>query len=462
MTFKKACFEELSLLSRLSILMKGDETMRVFFTGIKGTGMAALAEILHELGHDVRGSDIEKYVFTEDGLKARGIEILPFDSNNIQPGDTVIVGLSFGKEHPEVAKALSMDDVKVYWYNEYLGKLLEDYDSICVAGCHGKSTTTGILAQTLEAWKPTGFLIGDGNGHMPQDAKYFVLEACEFKRHFLAYFPDYALITNIELDHVDYYKDLDDYISAFQSFVNQVKKRCVIFGDDPYLKDLHYSTPVTTYGLKEGNDYRGINLVEDENGSSLSVEKNGEVIADLVLKESGLPFVWDALGAFAMSVELGMDPQEAAQQISEFKGIARRFVIEECQGSELIDDYAHHPTAISQMIRSVRKRFKNKKVIALYKPDRYSRLQFFLDRFADALNQADQSFVLDFDANAKPEDETITVTIQDLLDRLDNGDLLQIDKQSAKRLANLEPAVYLFMSSKNIYLLKDLLKEQLS
>lgn len=435
--------------------------MRMFFTGIKGTGMAALAEILDELGYEVTGSDIEKYVFTEDGLKARGIEILPFDPNNIQPKDTVIAGLSFGKDHPEIAKALAMEDVKVYWYNEYLGKLLENYESICVAGCHGKSTTTGILAQTLEAWKPTGFLVGDGNGHMPQEAEYFVLESCEFKRHFLAYFPDYALITNIELDHVDYYKDLDDYISAFQSFVNQVKKRCVIFGDDPYLKNLKYSTPVTTYGLEVGNDYRGINLVENENGSSLSVEKDGQVIADLVLKESGLPFVWDALGAFTMAVELGMDPKEAAKQIGEFKGIARRFVIEECQDSELIDDYAHHPTAIFQMIRSVRKRFPEKKVVALYKPDRYSRLQFFLDRFAQALNQADQSFVLDFDANAKPEDETITVTIQDLLDRLDNGNLLAIDEASAKMLADLNPAVYLFMSSKNIYLLKDLLKKEL-
>lgn len=435
--------------------------MRIFFTGIKGTGMAALAEIVHELGYSVTGSDITKYVFTEDGLKARNIEILPFDANNIQPGDTVIAGLAFSPEHPEIAKALAMEDVKVYWYNEYLGKLLEDYNSICVAGCHGKSTTTGILAQTLEAFEPTGFLIGDGHGHMPKEAKNFVLESCEFKRHFLAYHPDYALITNIELDHVDYYKDLDDYISAFQSFVDQVKKECVIFGDDPYLKTLNYSVPFVTYGLNEGNDYRGIHLVENEEGSTLDVEKNGEVIAHLVLHESGLPFVWDALGAFAMAVELGMEPQQVADQIANFQGIARRFVIEEYQGSELIDDYAHHPTAMTQMIRSVRKRFPGQKVIALYKPDRYSRLQFFLDRFAQALNSADASAVLDFDANAKPEDETITVTIQDLLDRLNNGQLLAIDEESAKKLAALGPAVYLFMSSKNIYLLKDLLKKEL-
>lgn len=424
--------------------------------------MAALAEILHELGHDVRGSDITKYVFTQDGLKERGIEILPFDADNIQPGDTVIAGLAFDQDHPEIKKALAMDDVQVYWYNEYLGRLLEDYESICVAGCHGKSTTTGLLAHILEAWKPAGYLIGDGHGHMPQDAEYFVLESCEFKRHFLAYHPDYALITNIELDHVDYYKDLDDYISAFQSFANQIKKQAVIFGDDPYLKDLNYPVPVITYGLNADNDYRGIHLVENENGSELDVEKDGQILVHLVLKESGLPFVWDSLGAFALAHELGMPAKEIAAQIADFQGIARRFVIEEVKNSVLIDDYAHHPTAISQMIRSACKRFPGKKVVALYKPDRYSRLQFFLERFADSLNEADESFVLDFDANAKREDETITVTIQDLLDRLEHGRLIAIDQDGAKTLEEAGPAVYLFMSSKNIYLLKDLLKQRLA
>lgn len=423
--------------------------------------MAALAEILNDQGHNVRGSDIEKYVFTEEGLKQRGIEILPFDADNIQPGDTVIAGLAFDENHPEVIRARHMDDVQLYWYNEYLGKLLEDYTSICVAGCHGKSTTTGLLAHILEVWKPTGYLIGDGHGHMPADAHYFVLESCEFKRHFLAYHPDIALITNIELDHVDYYKDLDDYISAFQSFANQIKKRAVIFGDDPYLKDLDYPVPVTTYGLSNGNTYQGVNLVEDEQGTRMDVMKDGQKIAHLSLHESGLPFAWDALGAFATAHELGMPAQEIAAQLESFEGIARRFVIDQVKDSVLIDDYAHHPTAISQMIRSARKRYPGRKVIALYKPDRYSRLQYFLDRFAGALNEADQSAILDFDANIHPEDETITVTIDDLLDRLDHGKLLTLDQESASWLADQAPAVYLFMSSKNIYLLKDLLAKTL-
>lgn len=434
--------------------------MAIFFTGIKGTGMSALAQILADQGQNVRGSDIEKYVFTEDGLRQRGIEILPFDPNNIQKGDILIAGLAFGEDHPEIKRAKELG-VEVYWYNEYLGKLLHDYNAICVAGCHGKSTTTGLLAHILEAYEPTAYLIGDGHGHMPNDAKNFVLESCEFKRHFLAYHPDYALITNIELDHVDYYKDLDDYISAFQSFANQIRKKAIIFGDDPYLKHLNYPVDVVTYGLEEGNDYRGVNLVENEQGTQMDVEKDGKIVAHLTLNNSGLPFAWDSLGAFALVSELGMPYAEIADRLATFEGIARRFVIEEVKDSVLVDDYAHHPTAISQMIRSAHKRYPNHKVIALYKPDRYSRLQFFLDRFAKSLNEANESFVLDFDSNIKPEDETITVTIQDLVDRLENGQLITLDQQGAQILASRAPAVYLFMSSKNIYLLKDLLKDLL-
>lgn len=435
--------------------------MTTHFTGIKGTGMAALAEILHDGGEQVQGSDITKYVFTEEGLKERGIPVLPFDPENIHDGDTVIVGLSFDKNHPEVEKALSMPDTHVYWYNEYLGKLLEKYESVCVAGCHGKSTTTGLLASIFNEDHATGFLIGDGHGHMPADADRFVLESCEFQRHFLAYHPDYALITNIELDHVDYYRDIDDYVSAFQSFVHQVQKACIVFGDDPYLPTLDYQCEKITYGLNEGNDYQGINLVMDEKGIRYDVLHEGQILAHVDLPENGMPLVWDSLGAFALAHHLGEKPEVIVQGLKDYQGISRRFVTEKAGDSILVDDYAHHPTAVEDMIEAVRTRYPGKKVIALFKPDRYSRLQYFLDRFAESLGTADEAYVLDFDANAKRENDSITVTIQDLVDKVPGMRLLDISDDSAKFLEDRGPAVYLFMSSKNIYLLKDLLKARL-
>ncbi|TGY67130.1 UDP-N-acetylmuramate--L-alanine ligase [Dubosiella muris] len=433
--------------------------MAFHFIGIKGTGMAALAEILHDENKEVRGSDIEKYIFTQDGLEERGIEILPFDAANIQDGDTVIVGLSFDSRHPEVKAALDNPRVKTYYYNEYLGHLLERYTSICVAGTHGKSTTTGILASVLSRFEKTGFLIGDGHGHMPKDAKNFVLESCEFKRHFLAYHPDYAIVTNMEIDHIDYYKNMEDYIDAFQSFVNQIKKKAVICGDDPYLPTLSYTVPVVRYGLNEGNDYQARNVSQGPDGIEYDVFFHGALLHHVKLPEIGYPFLINSLGVFALAHTLGMEPDEIVAGLLDYKGIARRFVSEEVGESVLIDDYAHHPTAIEFMIEAARSRYPGKKIVALYKPDRYSRLQYFLDRFASSLNTADQVCLLDFPKNAVREDETITVTIDDLLARCPGARLLEIDEPSAEALKAMGPAVYIFMSSKDIYLLKDKLKE---
>lgn len=433
--------------------------MTYHFIGIKGTGMAALACILHDEKKEVAGSDIEKYIFTEDGLRSRGIPIYPFDPANIHDHDTVIIGLSFDRSNPEVAAAMDNPTVKTYYYNEYLGILLKRYNSICVAGTHGKSTTTGILGQVLSHFGKTGFLIGDGHGYMPKNADNFVLESCEFQRHFLAYSPDYAIITNIELDHVDYYKDMDDYLDAFQSFIHQIKKKAVIFGDDPYLKDLDYKVPCVTYGLNEGNDYRAINVEMGSYGMHFDCVYDNDKSIHVELPEVGIPFLQDALGCFALCHEIGMEASDIVEGLKEYQGIARRFVVEEVKDSVCIDDYAHHPTAIRYMIDAARKKYPGKKVVALYKPDRYSRLQYFLDEFAESLNTADQVCLCDFPKNAKREDDTITVTIQDLLDRCPNSILLDIDQKSAEVLKEMAPAVYVFMSSKDIYLLKDMLKE---
>ena len=435
--------------------------MAYHFIGIKGTGMAALACILHDMNQEVTGSDIEKYIFTQDGLQERGIPFYPFDKKNIHDGDTVIIGLSFNESHEEVKEALSNPSVHAVRYNEFLGEFLEKFTSISVAGTHGKSTTTGILGQMLPRLGNTGYLIGDGHGCMPQNAQYFVLESCEFKRHFLAYHPDYAIITNIELDHMDYYKDIDDYLDAFQSFVNQIKKAAIIFGDDPYLSKLNYSIPYVTYGLQEGNDYQAIHVEQGEFGLRFDVLHKGQVIAHLETQEAGDPFLQDALGCFALAHTMGLRVDLIVDGIQSFTGINRRSVVQKVKDSILIDDYAHHPTAISYMIDMARKRFPNHKVIAIFKPDRYSRIQYFLDGFADSLNTADQVLLCDFPKNAVREDETITVTIDDLLDRCPNSQLIDVNEQSAEVLEKMGPACYVFMSSKDVYLLKDMLKKRL-
>ena len=160
--------------------------MHYHFIGIKGSGMASLATIVADRGDEVSGSDIEKYIFTQQPLEERHIPITSFSADNIHEGDTVIIGNAFNESNPEVKKALAMDTVKTYWYHEFLGSLAKEYTSISVAGTHGKTTTTGMLSHVMSLAAPTGYLIGDGTGEMPKDSRYFVLESCEYQRHFLA------------------------------------------------------------------------------------------------------------------------------------------------------------------------------------------------------------------------------------------------------------------------------------
>ncbi len=431
--------------------------MHYHFIGIKGSGMASLAEIVADRGDEVTGSDIEKYIFTQKPLEDRGIPILPFDEKNIKEGDTVIIGLAFDERNPEVKKALSTPTVKAYWYNEFLGELLTQYTSVSVAGTHGKTTTTGMLSHVLSHVSPTGFLIGDGHGEMPRQAKHFVLESCEFQRHFLAYHPDYAIITNIELDHVDYYRDIDDYCDAFQSFIKQVKKGIVYFGDDPYLPNFSYPVPAYSYGLSQGNDVRAINVEQKEDGMSFDILFKDQLFGHFHLPFVGHPLLYNSIGVIALGILLNIDVNVLQESLPTFPGVQRRFIIEENGENIYIDDYAHHPTAVRYMIEAARIKYPQKKVIAIFKPDRYSRIAYFIDAFAQALDMADEVYLCDFPANAVRE-PGVRVTIEDLIARSEKAVLIAEDEEAARLLAQRGPAVYLFMSSKDIYKLKNKVK----
>ena len=431
--------------------------MRYHFIGIKGSGMASLAEIVADRGDEVTGSDIEKYIFTQKPLEERGIPITTFDEKNIKEGDTVIIGLAFDESNPEVKKALSTPGVKAYWYNDFLGELLTHYTSVSVAGTHGKTTTTGMLAHVLSHVSPTGFLIGDGHGEMPSGAENFILESCEFKRHFLAYHPDYAIITNIELDHVDYYHDIQDYCDAFQSFIQQVKKGIVYFGDDPYLPTFTYPIKAYSYGLSDNNDVRADHVDQRADGMAFDIFFQGKFFGHFDLPFVGYPLLYNSIGVIALGILFDVDAATLETALKTFPGVQRRFIIEENGENIYIDDYAHHPTAVRYMIEAARIKYPDKKVIAIFKPDRYSRIAYFLDDFASALDMADEAYVCDFPANAVRE-PGVTVTIDDLVSRSKKATLIQEDEAAAKSLALRGPAVYLFMSSKDIYKLKNKVK----
>lgn len=431
--------------------------MHYHFIGIKGSGMASLAAIVADRGDEVSGSDIEKYIFTQKPLEERGIKITSFQAENIKENDVVIIGNAFNESNCEVQRALSMPSVKTYWYHDFLGKLVEEYTAVSIAGTHGKTTTTGMLSHVMSLAAPTGYLIGDGTGEMPKDSRYFVLESCEYQRHFLAYHPEYAIITNIELDHVDYYKDMSDYCDAFETFANQVKKGIVLFGDDANVRSLKVQTKHLYYGLQDENDVQAINVVQNEEGMQFDVLYKKTLFGSFKLPFVGKPLLWNSLGVIALGIMEGLSAELLQDGLSSFPGVKRRFTIEEKNGNIYIDDYAHHPTAVKYMIEAARIKYPGMKIIALFKPDRYSRIFYFMDRFAEELRKADEVYLCHFPENATKE-AGIDITIQDLADKIEQAVVIKEDEDAAKMLASRGPAVYLFMSSKDIYKLKNVVK----
>src|SRR5699024_9035729 len=240
------------------------------FIGIKGTGMSALAQILHDSGETVQGSDVDKYFFTQDELENRGIPIYSFSPDNIQEEHTIIAGNAFSEEHIEIKRARELG-VTFFKYHEFLGEWINQYTSIAVTGSHGKTSTTGLLAHVLEQSIPTSYLIGDGTGKGHEASQYFVFEACEYKRHFLHYEPDYAIITNIDFDHPDYFSDIDDVFDAFQSMADQVKKGIIACGEDEHLQHIQTKVPIIYYGFSETNDFQANNITETPAGTKFDV-----------------------------------------------------------------------------------------------------------------------------------------------------------------------------------------------
>ena len=159
-----------------------------------------------------------------------------------------------------------------------------------------------MLSHVMSLAAPTGYLIGDGTGEMPKDSRYFVLESCEYQRHFLAYKPEYAIITNIELDHVDYYKDMEDYCDAFEAFANQIQKGVVLFGDDAAVRSLHVKTEHLYYGLKDHNDVQAVHVKQHEDGMQFDVLYRKKLFAHFDLPFVGKPLLWNSLGVIAIGI----------------------------------------------------------------------------------------------------------------------------------------------------------------
>lgn len=416
------------------------------FVGIKGSGMSSLALILHEKGYQVQGSDVEEYFFTQRDLEKAAIKLLPFDKANIQPEMVIIQGNAFPDTHEEIVRAKELG-IEVTRYHDFIGQFIQPYTSIAVTGSHGKTSTTGLLSHVLSGIRPTSFLIGDGTGHGEPDAEFFSFEACEYRRHFLAYSPDYAIMTNIDFDHPDYFHSIEDVFSAFQSMASQVKKGIFAFGDDEYLRKLEADVPIYYYGVNDNDDVQAKNIERTTQGSEFDVFIHGENIGHFVLPAFGQHNINNALSVIAVAYKEGLDMKEVAAEMISFPGVKRRFSEKIVADMTIVDDYAHHPAEIKATIDGARQKYPEKEIIAVFQPHTFTRTIALMDEFAEALDLADHVYLCDIFGSAR--ESRGDVKIEDLGNKIQKGGTV-IKEENVSPLLDHQNAVVIFMGAGDV------------
>ena len=422
--------------------------MKYYCIGIKGSGMATLAEILFDLGHEVSGyDDYKEHKFTQEGLDKRGIKIY-YDSTHDIPKDTIVTySKAFSIDHPEIKRVKSLG-LKIIAYNELLGKLSSEFKTIGVSGTHGKTTTSTMISHVLGETKGCNYFIGDGSGFADRKNELFTLESCEFNRHFLAYHPYYAIVTNIELEHTECYKDIDEIIKTFEEFANKAHY-VIACGDDKNVRKMNLKNNVTYYGFDDCNDVVCKNVTLDENGSKFDVYIKGELYGHFDIPLFGNHMILNALACITVCNMEGVDTEKIHSLLHTFKNAKRRFKEKKFGSVVTIDDYAHHPTEIKVTIESARQKYPNKEIVAVFLPNTYSRTKALMSDFISAL----KAYVMDIHCDRERKEDYPGVSSDEIIKNVPNAEKISLD--TVDKLLKHKNAAICFMSCTNIYELLD-------
>ncbi len=431
--------------------------------------MSALAQILFDLGNYVQGSDVTHHLYSEEGLLERNILILPFDEQNINKDLTIVVGNAFDDSNIELKKAKELN-LEIYKYTEMLGKLVDQYDSLAICGTHGKTTTTSLISYILKNTVGTNYLIGDGSGYANKENNKFIIEACEFKRHFLHYYPKDIIITNIDTDHMDYFKDLEDIKDAFKEFLTHASRTIIGCGDDLNIRSLNVGN-IIYYGFNKDNNLVIDNLKLDETGSSFELIYENISLGNFKINLYGKHMVLNSAAAILYCYLNNVSIEDIKKYLFEFKGAKRRFKETIIDNTILIDDYAHHPTEIKTAIDSARQKYPNRKIVSVFFENTFSRTKALYKEYANVLKESDIVYITDIMSDREKKEDYEGVDPYLILNLLNNGHYLNIDNYlDEKTLEIVKPLLFykndviIFMGCKEVYYLKNklefLLKEE--
>ncbi|HLB50295.1 MAG TPA: UDP-N-acetylmuramate--L-alanine ligase [Anaerolineales bacterium] len=395
---------------------------RVHLIGIGGSGLSAIATLLLESGAAVSGSDAQASAMTDKLQSLGAIVSIGHRAENVAGVDVVVVSSAVAADNPEVAAAKAAG-IPVMKRADFLGELMTGRTAVCVAGTHGKTTTTALIAyMLLHADRDPSFIVGGMMADLGTNARHgqgepFVIEADEYDGMFLGLRPKVAVVTNVEHDHPDYYPTAEDYKAAFSKFVALVPGEGVLIvcRDDPGAKEIgeiaaQSGKHVLWYGLKNGSEWKAEHIqANGAGGNDFVATRNGVTVGLVRIRLPGVHNVSNSLAALAAVDALGVDFNVARTALSEFQGVGRRFEIKgEANGVTVVDDYAHHPTEIRATLAAARRRYAGRQVWAMFQPHTFSRTRALLNEFAASFGDADHVLVTDIYRSREAVDETVS------------------------------------------------------
>lgn len=396
------------------------------FVGIGGIGMSGAARILLSRGIGVSGSDLGRSEVTEE-LARKGARIaIGHAAENVPPETTrVVVTAAVDEKNPEIVECRRRA-LPIVKYATLLGELMRDRFGIAVAGCHGKSTTSAMTAFVLDrgGYDPS-FVVGGGIPDLGGSSRGgkgepFVAEACEHFRSFHNLYPHIAVVTNIEEDHLDYYRDIEEIIGSFGVFLSHVPPEglVVINGEDANCARARKAARcrVETFGHGEGVDWQAVNVRVEEGRWRFDALHRGALFGSFELAIPGRHNVTNALATIAVAHALEMPGDRIADALANFHGVQRRLQWLVRGPVSVMDDYAHHPTEIRASLAALRSICPDRRIVAVFQPHQYSRTRIFRDGFAHAFGDADEVLIPGIYAARDSEDDRRAVSADDLAD----------------------------------------------